>query len=122
MASSSICFTWGHYFPGREEKGMACFEEARKYLDDYRPMLTDVRFGLATQGNFTSFAGYLIATGPEKDIDNILGDDHVDGFQDRVSFARRCVFNLSVVKCDTVDKLAARQARAKKTRDRANQP
>ena len=100
-AESSICFTWGHYFPGREKPGMECFELARDFFDNLpRGTITNLMIGLATQGNFTNFSGYLVAQGPSTKIMPLLSDT---GFLDIVSQARHSMHNFSVVLCDAGD-------------------
>jgi hypothetical protein len=109
----SICFTWGHYFVGRENEGMACFAAAIKYFKDRLDQKKIDRYmvGVAVQGNFTNFAGYLVAEGTPAQITEILNDELETGppppemptsFQGLVSVARHCIFNFSVVRCDAL--------------------
>jgi len=110
---SSICFTWGHYFAGREKPGMKCFEDAQAFFQTHRTSITNLMIGLATQGNFTNFSGYLVAQGPSGEI-TLLMDHPV--FLDIVSMARHCMHNFSVVLCDAgASKKAERKARYKRT-------
>lgn len=116
---SSICFTWGHYFPGREQPGMECFELAQKYFSALpKGTITNLMIGLATQGNFTDFSGYLVAQGPSILVTPLLSDA---AFLDIVSQARHCMHNFSVVLCDAGDtKKAERKARYVKTAGKAH--
>jgi hypothetical protein len=49
-AERSICFTWGHYFAGREKPGMECFELAQNFFSSLPGgTITNLMIGLATQ-------------------------------------------------------------------------
>jgi len=111
---SSICFTWGHYFADREKPGMECFELARNFFDSLpRGTITNLMIGLATQGNFTDFSGYLVAQGPSIKVTPLMNDT---AFLDIVSQARHSMHNFSVVLCDAGDaKTTERKDRYKET-------
>ena len=100
----SICFTWGQYFPGREEKGMLAFKDALAYFKykKERKCIRDFHFGLVMQGNFTSLSGYLVVEGTKEQINIILDDESPCGFHELVSRSRHCVNNYSMSICDTM--------------------
>ena len=100
MAESSIFFSWGIPVPGRESKGLEVFQEALAFWGTQKAAggIEDYKVGIAAQGSYAIFSGYLIVEGSRKNIAAALDSKEVHSLLDR---AAHIVQNLTVVRCDT---------------------